>query len=155
MGVVTTVLETAFNHPREKVYDFVTDPSNWPKTYPGSEHFEGHGLTFPLKVGDSWTETGPKGEKYTWHVAIAMRPTLWMSNTVGRIGHDGKGGGGMEGRITAQYHFTQPGGGITLFTRTLTVEAYRGITQPDAIFASLNPVYAEQYHAAIARELGS
>ena len=38
MGIVTTTSETAFNHPPEVVYDFVTNPANWTKTYPGSAH---------------------------------------------------------------------------------------------------------------------
>ncbi len=54
-----------------------------------------------------------------------MRPKMWVFNSVGRLGHDRDGNGGMEGRITVQYHFTQPGEGITLFTRTMTVEAYK------------------------------
>jgi hypothetical protein len=31
---VTTTSETAFMHPPEVVYDFVTNPANWTKTYP-------------------------------------------------------------------------------------------------------------------------
>ncbi len=83
----------------------------------------------PLKVGDTWNEAGPDGERiFTWHLAIAMRPKLWVFNSVGNLGHDSDGNGGMDGRITVQYHFTQPGDGITLFTRTMTVEAYKDIS---------------------------
>src|SRR6185436_14290321 len=81
----------------------------------------------PLKVGDTWYEGGPEGgdKVTTWHVAIAMRPTLFVFTSVGRLRHDRNGDGGREGRITVQYHFTCPGPDITLFTRTMTIEAYR------------------------------
>jgi hypothetical protein len=153
MGIVTTNSATAFNYPPEKVYDFVTNPGNWPKTYPSSRHIGNLSLELPLKVGDVWNETGPSGELYTWHLAIAMRPKLWMFNSVGRLGHDKEGNGGWEGRITVEYHFTQPGGGITLFSRTMTVEAYKDKPLPDDLFKIVNPAHIDQYHAAIAREL--
>jgi hypothetical protein len=38
MGIVTTSSETAFHHPPEAIYDFVTNPANWTKTYPGNTH---------------------------------------------------------------------------------------------------------------------
>jgi hypothetical protein len=155
MGIVTTTSETAFNHPAEKVYDFVTNPGNWPKTYPSSRHITGVALALPLKVGDVWKETGPNGELYTWHLAIAMPPKLWVFNSVGRLGHDSAGNGGWEGRITVQYHFTRPGSDLTLFTRTMTVEAYKDRPLPDDLFKIVNPAHIDQYHAAIARELGA
>ena len=33
MGIVTTSSETAFRQPPEAIYDFVTNPANWPKTH--------------------------------------------------------------------------------------------------------------------------
>ena len=62
MPTVTLVSETAFNHPPEKIYDFVSNPQNWVKTYPGSTHEEGLEPNKTLKVGDTWTETGPRNE---------------------------------------------------------------------------------------------
>ena len=59
----------------------------------------------------------------------------------------------MEGRITVQYHFTRPGGDMTLFTRTMTIEAYKDVPLPDAFFRIVNPANIDRYHAAIAREL--
>jgi hypothetical protein len=82
-----------------------------------------------------------------------MRPKLWMFNSVGQLGHDSDGSGGMEGRITVQYQFTSPGEEITLFTRTMTIEAYRHAPLPDALFQQVNPAKIDAYHAAIAREL--
>lgn len=156
MGIVTTSSETAFSHAPETIYEFVTNPANWTKTYPGSAHVGGLPDRLPLKVGDTWTEAGPDGDRIvTWHLAIAMRPTLWVFNSVGRLGHDRDGNGGMEGRITVQYHFTRPGPDITLFTRTMTIEAYRHAPLPDQYFMMVNPANIDAYHAAVARELAS
>jgi hypothetical protein len=82
-----------------------------------------------------------------------MRPKLWMFNSVGPLGHDRDGNGGMEGRITVQYQFTRPGEEVTLFTRTMTIEAYKHAPLPDALFQQVNPAKIDAYHAAIAREL--
>lgn len=154
MGIVTTSSETAFSYPPERLYDFVTNPANWTKTYPGSAHIENLPDRLPLEVGDTWAEAGPDGERiFTWHLAIAMRPTLWVFNSVGRLGHDRAGDGGMEGRITVQYHFTRPADDVTLFTRTMTVEAYKHAPMPDGFFRAVNPAKIDDYHAAIAREL--
>ena len=156
MGIVTTSSETAFAYPAEVIYDFVTDPCNWTKTYPGSAHVGNVSNDMPLKIGDTRTEAGAGGDKvYTWHLAIAMRPTMWVFNSVGNLGHDQAGGGGMPGRITVQYHFTQPGQNITLFTRTMTIEAYKDAPLPDELFRIVNPANIDRYHAAIARELAA
>lgn len=156
MGIVTTSSETAFSYTPETIYDFVTNPANWTKTYPGSAHIEDLPSRLPLEVGDTWAEAGPDGERiFTWHLAIAMRPTLWVFNSVGRLGHDRDGNGGMEGRITVQYHFTRPDEGITLFARTMTVEAYKHAPLPDGFFRTVNPAKIDDYHTAIARELAN
>jgi hypothetical protein len=151
---VTTSSETAFARSPETIYDFVTNPANWTKTYPGSAHITNLRDELPLKVGDTWQESGEGGDRiFTWHLAIAMRPKLWMFNSVGPLGHDREGNGGMEGRITVQYQFTRPGEEITLFTRTMTIEAYKHAPLPDALFQQANPAKIDAYHAAIAREL--
>ena len=153
LGIVTTSSETAFTQSRETVYDFVTNPANWTKTYPGS-NYVGKLDELPLAVGDTWEEGGPDGERiYTWHLAIAMRPTMWVFNSVGRLGHDRAGIGGMDGRITVHYHFTQPAEGITLFRRTMTIEAPKDAPMPDGFFRIVNPANIDRYHAAIQREL--
>jgi len=155
MGIVTTSSETAFTQSPEEVYGFVTNPANWPRTYPGSARVGDLPHKLPLEIGDTWTEAGPGGELYTWHLAIAMPPKLWVFNSVGRLGHDKDGNGGLEGRITVEYHFTRPGQDITLFRRTMTVEAYRDAPPPDDLFRIVNPANIDQYHAAIARELAA
>jgi hypothetical protein len=153
MGIITMIAEKAFNHSAEKVYDFVSNPANWVKTYPGSEHEEGLPKEGALKVGDTWTETGPRGERYSWRVAMAVRPTLWMCNTTGRLGHEADGSGGYEGRIVMQYRFLRPGSDITVFQRSYQTETYAGSVLPDVFFTSMNPVHAETYFAGIEREL--
>ena len=156
MGIVTTSSETAFGQSAETVYDFVTNPENWTKTYPGSAHIGGLPDRRPLQVGDTWTETGPDGAQiYTWHLAIAMRPRMWMFNSVGNLGHDAEGNGGMPGRITVEYQFTRPGPDVTLFRRTMTIESYRDAPLPDKLFRVVNPANIDAYHAAVARELAA
>lgn len=154
MGVVTTSSERVFTHSAQAIYDFVSNPANWPKTYPGSAHVGGLPDRLPLEVGDTWTESGPDGGRiFTWHLAMAMPPRLWVFNSVGRLGHDADGQGGMEGRITVQYHFTEQADGVTLFTRTMTIEAYRHAPLPNALFTQANPANIDSYLAAVAREL--
>jgi hypothetical protein len=60
LGIVTTSSETAFMYPPEVVYDFVTNPTNWTKTYPTSTQIGGLPDELPLKVGDTWYEGGPR-----------------------------------------------------------------------------------------------
>ena len=154
MGIVTTTSETAFTQSPEEIYDFVTNPVNWPKTYPGSAHIGNTPDRLPLQVGDTWTESGPDGERiFTWHLAIAMRPRLWVFNSVGTLGHDSDGSGGRPGRITVQYELSTPGQNVTLFRRTMTVEAYKDSPLPDGFFRIVNPANIDRYHEAIAREL--
>ena len=43
--------------------------------------------------------------------------------------------------------------GVTLFTRTMTVEAYKDQPMPDGFFRIVNPANIDSYHAAVAREL--
>ena len=158
MGIVTATSETAFTQSAETVYDFVTNPENWTKTYPGSAHI-GNLPELPLKVGDTWEETGPDGDRvFSWQLAAAVRPTLFVFTSVGRLGHQrGDPGGlktGMEGRITVTYRFTRPGQDITLFSRTMLIEAYKHAPLPDKLFEQANPARIDAYHAAVARELG-
>jgi hypothetical protein len=155
MGIATTTSETAFTQTAQEVYDFVTNPGNWPKTYPISRSVGSIPHQLPLKVGDVWTEGGPRGEFYTWQLALATPPKLWVFTSVGKLGHDKEGQGGVDGRITVQYHFSQPAPDTTLFSRTMTVEAYRDTPLPDELFTIMSPAHIDQYHAAVARELAT
>jgi len=153
VGMVTTSSQTAFHHSPETVYRFVTNPANWTKTYPGSAHITNLRRTLPLQVGDTWAETGPDANRiFTWQLAIAVQPKLFVFNSVGRLGHDRDGNGGLDGRMTIQYHFTTPGHDVTLFTRT-TIEAYKHAPLPDTFFRIVNPAHIDAYHTAVAREL--
>jgi hypothetical protein len=109
LGIVTTSSDTAYSHAPEVIYDFVTDPANWTKTYPGS-NYVGRLENLPLQVGDTWEEGGADSDRiFTWQLAMAVRPRHWVFTSVGRLGHDRDGNGGMDGRITVDYQFTRPG----------------------------------------------
>ena len=80
MGIVTTSSETAFTQMPAVIYDFVINPVNWTKTYPGSTHISGLPEAMPLRVGDSWTEAGEDGSRiFTWQLAMAMPPRSGFS----------------------------------------------------------------------------
>jgi hypothetical protein len=154
VGIVTTSSETAFAQSADTVYDFVTNPVNWTKTYPGGPRISGVSDHLPLNVGDTWQESHPTRDiVFTWQLAIAMRPRMWVFNSVGRLGVDGHGDGGFEGRMTVEYHFTRPSEQGTLFKRTMTIEAYRDAPMSDGFFRIVNPANIDHYHAAVAREL--
>jgi len=156
MGIVTTSSETAFTHSPEEVYDFVTKPANWTKTYPGGPRISGLPDRLPLEVGDTWQEAHPTQDRiFTWQLAMAMRPALWVFSSVGRLGVDSDGNGGLEGRMTIHYHFSRPGPDVTLFTRTMTIEAFRHAPLSDGFFRMVNPSHIDAYHAAVARELAA
>jgi hypothetical protein len=156
VGIVTTSSETAFTQSPEVIYDFVTNPANWSKTYPGGPRISGVHEELPLVVGTTWQEAHPgKDRVFTWQLAIAVRPTLWVFSSVGRLGADSDGNGGLEGRMTIQYEFARPGQDVTLFTRTMTIETYRHAPLTDGFFRMVNPAHIDAYHAAVARELAA
>ena len=86
---------------------------------------------------------------------MAVRPSLFVFSSVGRLGHDSQGNGGLEGRMTIEYHFNRPGDDVTLFTRTMTIEAYRHAPLTDGFFRMVNPAHIDAYHGAVARELAA
>ena len=51
------------------------------------------------------------------------------------------------------YRFTRPGQDLTLFSRTMTIEAYKHAPLPDQLFQQANPAKIDAYHEAVAREL--
>jgi hypothetical protein len=59
----------------------------------------------------------------------------------------------MGGRITVSYRFTRPGQDLTLFSRTMTIEAFKQSPLPDQLFQQANPAKIDAYHEAVAREL--
>jgi hypothetical protein len=73
LGIVISTSETAFTQSAETVYDFVTNPENRTKTYPGRAHI-GNLPELPLKVGDTGQETGPDGDRiFSWQLAAGRR----------------------------------------------------------------------------------
>ncbi len=72
MGIVTTSSETDFARAPEAIYDFVTNPVNWTKTYPGSAHITNLPDQLPLQVGDTWQESGADGDRI-FHLASGDR----------------------------------------------------------------------------------
>jgi hypothetical protein len=131
LDIVITTSETAFTQSAETVHDFVTNPENWTKTYPVSARINKL-PELPLKVGNTWGDAHPDdGRTSGRHPAIATRPTL------------------------LQYHFTRPGQDITLFSRTMTVEARKEPPLPDRFFQFVNPAKIDAYHEAVARELAA
>ena len=110
----------------------------------------------PLKVGDTWTEAGPDGQKmFTWHLAIAMRPKLWVFNSVWQTRPRCRG----QRRHGRPDHHQVPlhptGRRHHAVRRTMTIEAYRDSPMPDGFFRTVNPANIDKYHAAIARELAA
>lgn len=156
MGIVTTSSETAFTQSPETIYDFVTNPVNWTRTYPGGPRIEGVPERLPLVVGDTWEESDPNRRRiFTWQLVIATRPKLWVFSSVGLLGVDENGEGGLEGRMTIEYHFSQPSAEVTLFKRTMLIEAYRNAPLSDGFFRMVNPAHIDHYHEAVERELAS
>lgn len=157
MGILTTSSDTTFAQSPEALYDFVTDPRNWPRTYPGSGAIEGI-ETLPLQVGDVWSEAGILGDlhcRYTWRLVTAERPWRWEFRSVGMLAHDPHDhAGGFEGITTISYTFTTSGAGVTLFHRSMTTEIpKRGRMAPQVVSAH-DPSAIDAYHDAVARELG-
>ncbi|MEV7342694.1 SRPBCC family protein [Streptomyces sp. NPDC093544] len=156
MGILTSSSETAFTQSPATVYDFVTDPRNWPKTYPGSTGIEGV-EELPLKVGDVWSEKGQIGAEeqlFTWRLLTAVRPTKFVFQSIGLLGKHLDGTGGWEGIMTISYTFSTPGTGVTLFHRNLSTEVPKFATIPDAILLSHAPSHIDSYHEGVGKLLG-
>ena len=104
---------------------------------------------------DRWI---PDGDRiFSWQLAAAVRPSLFVFTSLGRLGHDRDDPhglkSGLDGRITVTYRFSRPGQDITLFARTMTIEARKDTPLPDRLFQQANPARIDEYHAAVAREL--
>ncbi|MDP9090253.1 MAG: SRPBCC family protein [Pseudomonadota bacterium] len=157
MGSFTAESQTLLHHPAEAIYDFVSNPHNWPKTYKGSAGIA-DALTWPLKVGDSWTELIKVSETFScrssWTLIIAERPRKWAIQQVDRIGEQADGTGGVDGITTIVYSFQQLSERVTIFHRSLTTELPRGVRIPDELLIVRGqPAGIDGYHDAVAREL--
>ncbi|KAI4911369.1 hypothetical protein J4E85_011278 [Alternaria conjuncta] len=82
MGVMSVTSSTIFNYPPEIIYDFVSNPSNWGRTYAGSSGLPpGQNLSLPLKVGDVWTEKVALPNN-TYHPKWLLRHKLTSYTTI-------------------------------------------------------------------------
>ena len=160
MGRFSITSETAFAHPAERIYDFVSNPANWGRTYKGSGgmHEGSKHLSLPLQIGDEWTEKvdlPPNLYQSAWVLITARRPTKWVFQQTNKVGMKADGTGGVEGVTTISYDFEPNiGHGMTLFTRNLTTELQKGVDIPDdLITVCCRPGGIDRYHAAIEKEL--
>lgn len=161
MGKFSITSETAFSHPAEVIFDFVTDPSNWGKTYKGSGGMhskQATSLTLPLKFGDEWTERvdlPPNSYLSTWRLITVDRPRKFVFQQHNNIGRKEDGTGGENGFVTISYTFEPDvGQGVTLFTRNLTCELPKGVGIPDDLLTvCCRPDGIDRYHASVEKEL--
>jgi hypothetical protein len=154
MGLLTSTSESLFSQPAAQVYDFVTNPENWPLTYPGSTGVEG--LRTPLKVGDTWSETALLDGldcRFDWIVTSAQRPRLWEFQSLGRLAQNRDGSGGFDGVHTVTYEFLDPGDGLTLFRRRMSMRMPRHGRMHRSILLAYDPVNTDRYHEAVATYL--
>lgn len=154
MGVMSVTSETIFNYPPEIVYDFVSNPANWGRTYKGSAGIPpDENLKLPLKVGDTWTEKVALAENTyypTWVLEIAERGRKFAFRSINNIGVAKDGTGGAPGICWITYTFTKAGHGLTLFTRNLTVETEKFVHVPDDLMLTMaRPEGIDKYHAAV------
>lgn len=164
MGVCTATSTSLIPFTPEQVYDFITNPHNWPKTYKGNAGMQ-QDLNIPIKLGEEWIETVGLGENryYSkWNLKTAIRPSKWIFLQTNGIGATDKAcTDGHEGTTEIAYHLEKseidvkgtkvPG---CLFRRTLTIDLPRGTQIPDDLLAvCMKTAGIEAYHDAVAREL--
>jgi hypothetical protein len=156
MGSISSSSETAFTQSPEELYDFVTDPRNWPMVFPGSTGIEGVD-DLPLRVGHEWNEWGVLGDyhpHFTWRLFTAIRPVKWAFQNIGRLARNADGTGGFEGLMTVTYTFSSPGAGVTLFHRSMVTEVAKFEPMPQPIVLLHDPSSIDAYHEAVAKALG-
>ena len=160
MGVMSNTSETVFDHPREVVYDYASNPTTWGKNYKGSGGMvneESMHKDLPLKVGHTWTEKVQLGDNLyhsTWTLTTAVRPSKWVIQQVNGIGKLPDGSGGVDGITTITYTFEEAGEGRSLFRRNLSCELPRGVDCPDDLLTVMaRPGGIDRYHANIHKEL--
>jgi hypothetical protein len=54
VGIVTTSSQASFKQSAEAIYDFVSNPANWTKTYFGGPIIRNLPARLPLEFGDTW-----------------------------------------------------------------------------------------------------
>lgn len=154
MGKFSITGETVFDYPPEVIYDFVSNPHNWGRTYKGSGGMQDRNLKVPLQLGDVWTEKvdlPPNTYLSTWRLITAERPRKFAFQQINNVGMKEDGTGGVDGITTITYTFEgNVGEGKTLFTRNLTGEHPRGVGPPDDLLTvCCRTTGIEKYHDAV------
>lgn len=164
MGICSATSSTFLPYTQEQVYEFVTNPHNWPLTYKGSGGIQ-QKLNIPLKFGDKWTEkvSLPNNTYYSrWTLITDEKPSKWVFQQVEGIGAiDEELNGGVKGICTIEYAFEPAQSGKdqeqikgTIFRRTLSIELPRGDKLPDDLLAvCMRTSGIEGYHDAVKMEL--
>lgn len=164
MGVCAATSTSLIPFKRELVYNFITNPHNWPKTYKGSAGMQKN-LSLPIKVGETWVETVGLGNNtyYSkWTLTTAIEPVQWIFlQTNGIAATDANITDGHDGTTEIAYHLEKAEVEVdgkkvegTLFKRTLTINLPRGGTIPDDLLAvCMRTAGIEGYHDAVTREL--
>ncbi|CEJ82562.1 hypothetical protein VHEMI02621 [[Torrubiella] hemipterigena] len=164
MGICSATGSTVIPYTREQVYDFITNPHNWPKTYKGSGGIQ-QTLPTPLQLGDQWTEKvvlGPNTYYARWTLITAVKPWKWtFLQENGICATDEAITDGYPGTTEIAYVLEPTKlevDGKTIegcvFKRTLTMDQPRGSCIPDDMLAiCMKSAGIEGYHDAVAREL--
>lgn len=156
MGSFTVTATNLITHTPTAVYDFVSNPHNWPLTYEGSASMDST-VQVPLNVGDTWTETVRRGDfefASTWRLEVAERPRKFEFRQIDGIGARPDGSGGVPGFTSISYLLEPTGATATLFTRTMVCELPHGVRIPDQLLiARAQPAGIDGYHDAIQRLL--
>lgn len=157
MGKFSITSETIFAHPAEVIFDFVSNPANWGRTYSGSGGVHEH-LSLPLRFGDTWTEKvdlPPNTYFSTWTLITVERPRKFVFQQKNDIGKKADGTGSIQGFTTISYTFEpNVGHGATLFTRNPNCELPKSVGIPDDLLTvCARSDGIDRYHAAIEKEL--
>lgn len=129
MGRNTAFASTVLPYSREQVYDFVSNPHNWPRTYKGSGGIQQH-LELPLKIGDKWTEKVSLAKKtyYSeWTSITAIRPSKLLFEQVNGIGAINEAlEGEVAGTTKIEYPFDEVN--MTVKARRKRARSFRGLS---------------------------
>ncbi|CZT23300.1 uncharacterized protein RCC_09011 [Ramularia collo-cygni] len=164
MGVCTATSTSFIPFTPEQVYDFITNPHNWPKTYKGSAGMQ-QDLNIPIQPGEEWVETVRLGDNIyysKWNLKTAIKPMKWVFLQTNGIGATDKScSNGHDGITEIAYHLERSEIDVDgkrvqgcLFRRTLTIDLPRGTSIPDDLLAvCMKTAGIEGYHDAVIREL--
>jgi hypothetical protein len=164
MGVCSATSTSLLQFSAEQVYDFITNPHNWPRTYKGSAGMQ-QNLNIPIQLGEEWVETVGLGDnKYysKWTLKTAIRPFKWIFFQTNGIGATDKScSDGTDGTTEIAYYLEKAEIEVDgkrmsgcLFKRTLTIDLPRGERIPDDLLAvCMSTAGIEGYQDAVAKEL--